>query len=173
MSEIAELYRSETYSQRVAAEVRAHASRMGFEQKDLAKTLGLNPSGVTNRMRGRVAFTLDELATLADLFGVEPSDLLPRRPGSLNSFARPGETGSGEGDVRRQGLEPRTRWFGAAFGELGDELGLTPDSLTIAPVIPLRSRKAPRPGDWHATIRRPRHQESGRETLSHQVASCS
>lgn len=78
MSEIAELYRSESYSHRVAAEVRAHAARRGLMQKDLAKALGYDPSQITKRMRGQVDFTLNELAVLARLFGIEPSELLPR-----------------------------------------------------------------------------------------------
>lgn len=77
MSEIAELYRSESYSHRVAAEVRAHASRMGIYQKDIARVLGIDPSQVSGRMRGRIAFQLDELAVLARLFGVQPADLMP------------------------------------------------------------------------------------------------
>jgi transcriptional regulator with XRE-family HTH domain len=78
MSEIAQLYRSESYSHRVAAEIRAHAARQGIMQKDLAKALGLKPSGITNRMRGKVAFTLDELEVLARLFEIEPADLMPK-----------------------------------------------------------------------------------------------
>ena len=77
MSEIAELYRSESYSHRVAAEVRAHASRMGIYQKDIARALGIDPSQVSGRMRGRIAFQLDELAILARLFGIQPAQLLP------------------------------------------------------------------------------------------------
>lgn len=78
MSEIAELYRSDNYSHRVAAEVRAHAARQGLMQKDLAKALGYVPSQITKRMRGQVPFTLDEIAVLARIFEIEPSDLLPK-----------------------------------------------------------------------------------------------
>jgi transcriptional regulator with XRE-family HTH domain len=84
MSEIAELYRSQNYSQRVAAEVRSHAARQGIPQKDLATALGFVPSQISKRMRGTVAFTLDELATLAELFGVEPAELMPPRPPARN-----------------------------------------------------------------------------------------
>lgn len=77
MSEIAQLYRSESYSQRVAAEVRGHAARQGIMQKELARILGMHPSQITARMRGRTAFTLDELAVLAKVFGIQPADLMP------------------------------------------------------------------------------------------------
>lgn len=121
MSTIGELYRSESYSQRVAAEVRAHTARQGLMQKDLAKALGQNPSGITNRMRGRVAFTLDELAVLAELFGIEPADLMP----------------SGE-EVRRQGLEPRTRWFSIEDDE-------TSSLATVLPFGPAHVRRLHEP----------------------------
>ena len=71
------LYRSGNYSHRVAAEVRAHAARQGLMQKDLAAALGYAPSQITKRMRGQVAFTLDELEALARLFGIEPAELMP------------------------------------------------------------------------------------------------
>ena len=77
MSEIAQLYRSESYSQRVAAEVRGHAARQGIMQKELARILGMHPSQITARIRGRTAFTLDELAVLAKVFGIQPADLMP------------------------------------------------------------------------------------------------
>lgn len=88
MSELAELYRSRSYSHRVAAEIRSHAARQGIAQKDLAKALGYVPSQISKRMRGTIAFTLDELATLADLFGVEPAELMPRADRAA-SAARP------------------------------------------------------------------------------------
>jgi transcriptional regulator with XRE-family HTH domain len=88
MSELVELYMSESYSQRVAAEVRAHAARRGILQKDLARTLKIDPSQVSGRMRGRIAFTLDDLAILARLFDVEPGELLPKLP-RLDSNQQP------------------------------------------------------------------------------------
>lgn len=87
MSAVTGLYTSQSLSDRVAAEVRGHAARMGIYQKDLAKALGIHPSQISGRMRGRVAFTLDDIEILAGLFGVDPADLMPR----ANSFHRSAE----------------------------------------------------------------------------------
>lgn len=89
MSEIAQLYTSGNYSHRVAAEVRSHAARQGLMQKDLAKALGFVPSQITKRMRGQVAFTVDELATLATVFGIEVADLMPRRLDDAEASRQP------------------------------------------------------------------------------------
>lgn len=107
MSEIAELYRSENYSDRVAAEVRAHAARRGLQQQQLADALGYQQPQISKRLRGLVPFTLNEISTLAALMEVQPGDLMPP-PGEL---------------VRRQGLEPRTRWFGVTAGHEGSTTG--------------------------------------------------
>jgi transcriptional regulator with XRE-family HTH domain len=51
---------------------------MGIYQKDLAKALGIHPSQISGRMRGRVAFTLDEIEILAGIFDIDPADLMPK-----------------------------------------------------------------------------------------------
>jgi transcriptional regulator with XRE-family HTH domain len=78
MSELAELFTSDTYSDRVAAEVRAHAARRGLQQQDLAHALGYQQPQISKRLRGLVPFTINEIAALAALLDIQPSDLLPQ-----------------------------------------------------------------------------------------------
>ncbi|WP_368632160.1 helix-turn-helix domain-containing protein [Micrococcus endophyticus] len=60
----------------VAAEVRAWLARSGLKQADLANALGVSQSGVSHRLRGRVAFTIAELAVVADVFNISLGELL-------------------------------------------------------------------------------------------------
>lgn len=46
---------------------------------DLAAALGISQPQVSLRVRGRLAWSLHELDTLADLFGCDVTDLLPTR----------------------------------------------------------------------------------------------
>jgi transcriptional regulator with XRE-family HTH domain len=124
MSDVAELFHSDSYSHRVAAEVRGHAARQGLQQKDLAKALNYGQPQISKRMRGQVPFTLEEIAVLAGLFEVEPAELMPAAE-----------------QVRRQGLEPRTRWFSAEI--------VVPDDIsslaTVLPFSPARVRRSAQP----------------------------
>jgi transcriptional regulator with XRE-family HTH domain len=104
---------------------------MGIMQKDLAKALSLHPSQITARMRGRVPFSLDELEILARMFHIEPVELLPRPQGRLYEIDHQ-RTAEIE-DVRRQGLEPRTRWLGASQSGLDHD-----DFAVVLPFGPLR-----------------------------------
>lgn len=60
----------------VAAEVRAWLARSGRKQADLAGALDISQSGISHRLRARVAFTLEELATIADVFEITLAELL-------------------------------------------------------------------------------------------------
>ena len=72
----------------VAREVRAAIAREGYTQKQLSEVIGVNQSGVSARFRGRVEFTLSELEAVANWLNI-----------SVDAF------------VRREGLEPPTRWL--------------------------------------------------------------
>lgn len=61
---------------RVAAEVRAGMARSRMTQTDLAEVLGLTQSVVSKRLRGKIAFSVDELEKVADALGVHPATLL-------------------------------------------------------------------------------------------------
>ncbi|WP_277213582.1 helix-turn-helix transcriptional regulator [Isoptericola croceus] len=70
---------------RVAAgAVRLEAARRGLSQQQLAIELGLSRTAVSARFRDQVAWTLDEIGLLAQLFGCRVADLVteaPTRPG--------------------------------------------------------------------------------------------
>ena len=88
---------------RMAEEVRVLMVRRRAKQADLAAALGMTPAAVSHRLTGRTVFTVRELGTLADFFGVTPAELLGNDNGP-----RPLPV-EGREDVRHQGLEPRTR----------------------------------------------------------------
>ena len=64
------------FNSMVAAEVRAWLARSGKRQADLAAALGVSQSGISPRLRARVAFTLEELATIAEVFDITLAELL-------------------------------------------------------------------------------------------------
>lgn len=132
MSTVTQLYTSESLAARVAAEVRAHAAKRGLKQKDLAVLLGLSPGQISARFSGRIPFKLEDLDVLARHFGVDAAELMPRRPVLVDT-----ETAEAE-EVRRQGLEPRTRWFGVSAGGRRS-LRLVPGCPPYGPVAPDRT----------------------------------
>lgn len=68
--------RSQTLTDRVASEVRAQMARIRMTQTALAVVLGLPQSAVSNRLRGKVSFSVDELELVAGALGVHPASLL-------------------------------------------------------------------------------------------------
>lgn len=60
----------------VATEVRVQMTRIRMTQTQLAGILGLPQSAVSNRLRGKVPFTVDELQTVSSALGVHPATLL-------------------------------------------------------------------------------------------------
>lgn len=50
-----------------------------ISQSEFAPKLGLSQSGLSRKLRGDRAFGIDELLTIADLLGVDVSDLLPKK----------------------------------------------------------------------------------------------
>lgn len=95
-----------TLNQKVAQELNALRGRYGRTQADLAAAIDVSQSQMSKRLKGRVPFTLNDIERFAAYFGIKASDLL----GYAES---PHPVGPGEGSesVRREGLEPPTRWL--------------------------------------------------------------
>lgn len=66
-----------TTSAAVGANVRAEMARRGMMQQELATTIGLSQPGLSKRLRGAVAFDVDELAAVATALDIAPADLWP------------------------------------------------------------------------------------------------
>lgn len=60
----------------VSANVRAEMARRGLNQTDVAAILGVSQVQVSARLRGKVAWRVDDLRTLAAHFGLPTSALL-------------------------------------------------------------------------------------------------
>ncbi len=65
-----------------AATIRFEAARRGLSQAQIAAELGLSRGAVSDRFRGKTAWTLDQVGMLAQLFGCDPAVLVnePRKP---------------------------------------------------------------------------------------------
>lgn len=75
--------------ERVAEEVRALLARKMMTGAELAEAIGRSPMYVSRRVRGEVAFDLDDMQRLAEVFGVEVSALLPKGGGAGSSLKEP------------------------------------------------------------------------------------
>ena len=60
----------------IAAEVRAELARRRCPAKDVAAALGLDKSAVSRRLNGHTRFTVEDLAIIGRLLGVEPGRFL-------------------------------------------------------------------------------------------------
>lgn len=65
-----------TYSQRVARNVRAEMVRAGRIQSEIAGRLGISQQSLSRRLSGATAFSIDELAAIADSLDVRLTVLL-------------------------------------------------------------------------------------------------
>lgn len=65
-----------------AAAIRFESARRGLSQMQIAAELGLSRAAVSDRFRGKTAWTLDQVGVIAQLFGCDPADLVkePRKP---------------------------------------------------------------------------------------------
>jgi transcriptional regulator with XRE-family HTH domain len=66
---------------RVASAVRAELGRAQVPRYDAAGALGISRQSLWRKLKGDHPFTLEEIATLADLIGVPMSALLPVEEG--------------------------------------------------------------------------------------------
>lgn len=67
--------------EQVAEEVRALLARKMKTGADVAAAIGKSPMYVSRRVRGEVAFDLDDIQRIAEVLEVEIGDLFPHREG--------------------------------------------------------------------------------------------
>jgi transcriptional regulator with XRE-family HTH domain len=60
----------------VVANIRAELARRGKTQEDLAEALGIARQNISQRLRNRVSFRIEELQAVADFLGIPIADLL-------------------------------------------------------------------------------------------------
>lgn len=120
MSNVVEFPAVDTFAAHVAANIRAEAARRGVTQVQIAQHLGVNQSVVSHRYRGHREWSLSEIEAVARLLRTTTSEL-----------------------VRHQGLEPRTRWFGAWHR-------LTRHDVAVVGVVDLAARRAQRAAECAA-----------------------
>ena len=65
-----------TATEAVAREIRGLLAKAGLTQKDVASILAITQAGVSDRLRGKQNFSLDELFTLAGALDLTVGDLL-------------------------------------------------------------------------------------------------
>jgi transcriptional regulator with XRE-family HTH domain len=70
--------RTATLSELVAEEVRAYMGRKRMSQAQLARGVGKTEMWVSLRLRGRQAIDLNDLMAIADVLGIDASELLTR-----------------------------------------------------------------------------------------------
>src|SRR6185295_15650483 len=70
--------------EQVAEEVRALLARKMKTGADVAAAIGKSPMYVSRRVRGEVAFDLDDIQKIAEVLEVEIGDLFPDREGRSN-----------------------------------------------------------------------------------------
>lgn len=91
--------------ERAAEEVRALLARRMMTGGDLAAAIGKSPMYVSRRVRGEVAFDLDDIERIAGVLKVDVGDLLPR---TVSAIKEPyGDLGSSVTPVRRKGRARR------------------------------------------------------------------
>lgn len=69
---------NQTLSDYVAGEIRATMARRRMSGRQLATLLGASQTWVSSRLSGATPIDLNDLARIAELLGVYPTDLLPR-----------------------------------------------------------------------------------------------
>lgn len=106
----------------VASNVRAELARRGIKISHLERLVGQNTAYWGRRDRGQKSYDADDLIALADLIGV-PAGVF------FEGTEKPSADESNGGrPVRRQGLEPRTRYISASASQDGIARIVTPDS---------------------------------------------
>ena len=65
-----------TATEAVAREIRGLLAKAGLTQKDVPSILAITQAGVSDRLRGKQNFSLDELLTLAGALNLTIGDLL-------------------------------------------------------------------------------------------------
>jgi transcriptional regulator with XRE-family HTH domain len=93
----------------VAANIRAEIGRAGLTKLEVARRLGLSSGGFSLKLSGARPITLGEIEAIADMFGLDPAELLvrrtPRRGPEMANAPVAYATGA---SARPKGLEPPT-----------------------------------------------------------------
>lgn len=69
---------SQTPSEATGANIRAELARRGVTQKQLADVLQVSQGQVTKRLRGLIAFDINELVAIAEFLDVDLAVLMPQ-----------------------------------------------------------------------------------------------
>ena len=101
----------------VAANVRAELARKGLNANRLPALLGKTQAYWSRRTRGEVALDANDLVALAELLSVDPGVFFVGAT-LLRGTQKPLAEDEGLA-VRRQGLEPRTRYISASGSQDG------------------------------------------------------
>ena len=107
----------------VTGNVRAELARIGMPAYKLPDSIGGTRSYWGRRMTGELPFSVDDLLGLAGLCNVHPGVFFDGV-----DAARPSASSEGPRSVRRQGLEPRTRYVTESASEDGIARILPADS---------------------------------------------
>ncbi len=91
-----------TIDQQIGMAVDAALWRAGWTQSRLARAAKMDQATVSRKLAGRRPFFGRELVEIAGLIGVDVAEL-------VQTQEHPHPAGPNGGEVRRQGLEPRTR----------------------------------------------------------------
>ena len=98
-------------SRSVAAEVRAWRGRLAVTQGRVAEILGLSQPQVSQRLSGKVPFSLDEIGLLAAAWDLDPAELISpmplRRPARRVNNAQSRRTRSARHAAPRRGRRGR------------------------------------------------------------------
>lgn len=99
MSTVTRLPEPSSSKGRLGAEIRARLARYGLTQTELGETLGLSQGQVSKRLRGTVAFNIDELDVVAEFFETTVIELLGGTP---PTGPNGGQAGRSRGVVTRE-----------------------------------------------------------------------
>lgn len=91
----------QSLSDLVAENIRALLARTRIHQQELADALGMTQGAVSKKVNGARPFTIDEMQTAAELFGVPVASLL--EPPQIVPFAAPPARGT---QHSRRGRKP-------------------------------------------------------------------
>ena len=106
-----------TFSEIVAANVRAATARRGWSASDLARAIGLNRSALSYRWTGRRQWQLEDLDAVAQVLGTTPWALTQPAAGDewepdpvpgMENAPQPAGAADDGASVRPKGFEPPT-----------------------------------------------------------------
>ncbi|MFW0120210.1 helix-turn-helix domain-containing protein [Rothia sp. P5764] len=113
-----------TPNQVIANEIRAWMARTGLKQVDLAEALQISQGSTSEKLRGKIAFSLNDLLIISGVLGITLGELLGE--GIINAKIPPVSIAAGDKKnapfgfkpngasyqvVPPLGLEPRTQGF--------------------------------------------------------------